>query len=213
MRQLASSPTVGISERFSRRGRIAQVSEYRKQIPFLESHDGARNLPSLRAMNYATKPSFVGTLKALVAATALCASAAGHAQLALAGLTIGQEMKACPPLATSMRKDAGSTGVACRFSNGSQLAFGIPADDLSFATDSSGKIEALLVTGIDAIQAAAIATKEYGAPDQAEANERMSTWAWQRGDAMLLISHHPGEPRTSNIILDRSHLAPGSRAP
>lgn len=182
--------------------------------PFGNLTDRTLNPPSLCAMDHQTKPCLLAcTLKALVFATALCASAAGHAQLTIAGFAIGQEMETCPPLAAPIRKDARSTGIACRFPNASQIVFGVQADDFSFATDSSGKIEALLITGIDAVQAAARATEEYGAPDQTEANERMSAWAWQREKTMLLIFHHPGEPRTSNIVLDRSRLAPESGAP
>lgn len=164
-------------------------------------------------MNYETHACLVSALRALVVATALCIGATGHAQLAIAGFAIGQKMKACPSSAAPMHKDVRDSGIACRFPNRSQTVFGVPVDDFSFATDSSGRIEALLVTGIDAVQAAARATEEYGTPDQAEVNERMSAWAWQREGTMLLISHHPGEPGISNVILDRSHLAPGSRAP
>jgi hypothetical protein len=165
-------------------------------------------------MNYGNwQLRLVEVVRALVVATVLLTGASVHAQLAIAGFAIGQEMKGCPSLTSTMRKDARGTGNACKFPIGSRMVFGVPADDFSFATDSSGKIKAVLVTGIDAVQAAAKATEEYGSPDLAETNERMSAWAWQRGGAMLLISHHPGEPKTSNIILDRSHIASGPRAP
>jgi hypothetical protein len=174
----------------------------------------ALKLHSLRAMNYENCPLRpVEVIRALLIATVLLAGASAHAQLAISGFAIGQEMKGCPSLASTMRKDARGTGTACKFPIGSRTAFDVPADDFSFATDSSGKIETILVTGIDAVHAAAKATEEYGSPDLTETNERMSAWAWQRGGAMLLISHHPGEPKTSNIILDRSSLASGSRTP
>lgn len=142
-------------------------------------------------------------LKLLILAATLCANAAAETRLAVAGFDIGQEMTSCPPSSVPMRKGAQSCGIACRFPHKSQVAFGALADQFSMATGETEKIETLLVVGIDAIQAAAAATQEYGAPDEADRREHLWLWVWQRGGAVLAIFHHPQEPSSSNIILYR----------
>lgn len=162
-----------------------------------------RMTPSLRAMNYQLRLRPLRALGLLAFTAALCASTAAETQLAIAGFAIGQEMKSCPPPSVPMRKGARDDGIACRFPNGVRNALGTAADQLSMASDPSGKIESIVVMGIDAVQAAAWARKAYGAPDEAEESERLSYWGWQRGDAALVIFYHPKEPAASNVMLNR----------
>ena len=128
---------------------------------------------------------------------------AASAQLAVAGYAIDQEMTSCPPSSVPRPNDPRHSGIACRFPNKSQTVFGVLVDQLSLAADHLGKIEGILVTGLDAAQAAAGATKEYGAPDAAEVNERLSTWGWIRGKVRLVIFHYSGDQASSSILLDR----------
>lgn len=160
-------------------------------------------------MNYPPRPRLPlpHALALLIATATLWAGAIAGAnaetRLAIAGFAIGQEMKSCPSPAVPMRKGARDDGIACRFPHGARNVLGTAADRLSMATDPSGRIESIVVMGIDAVQAAAWARNAYGAPDEAEENERMSFWAWQRGDATLAIFHNPKEPASSNVMLNR----------
>jgi hypothetical protein len=102
-----------------------------------------------------------------------------------------------------MRKDARDSGIACRFPNRSRTVFGALADQVSLAADQSGKVEGVLVAGIDAVQAAARATDEYAPPDEAEVRDKLFFWGWIRGEVQLVIFHHPGDQASSSVILDR----------
>lgn len=158
-------------------------------------------------MNYPPRLRLPHALALLIATATLWAGASAGAsaetRLAIAGFAIGQEMKSCPSPSVPMRKGARDDGVACRFPDGAGNVLGTAADQLLMATDPSGKIESIVVMGIDAVQAAAWARKVYGASDEAEENERMSFWAWQRGDAALAIFHNRKEPAASNVMLNR----------
>ncbi|MBT2334577.1 hypothetical protein J7E49_11755 [Variovorax paradoxus] len=123
--------------------------------------------------------------------------------MAVAGFAVGQEMTSCPPPSVPMPKGARDCGIACKFPSSSKIVFGVVADQLSLAADESGKIESVLVSGIDAIQATALAINEYGAPDEAEVREKLSYWGWRRGEVRLVIFHHPGDRASSSVILDR----------
>ncbi len=149
------------------------------------------------------RPRFTGAFKVPVISTTLFASIAASAQFAVAGFAICQEMKSCPDSSVPVRKDARNSGIACRFPERSRAVFGTPADQLSLATDQQGKVESVLVVGIDAVQAVAKATEAYGSPDASEVHEKLSFWAWLRGDIRLVIFHHHDTPASSNIILDR----------
>jgi hypothetical protein len=149
------------------------------------------------------RPRPPNALGVLVVTAALFASTAAEAQLAVAGFAIGQEMKSCPHSSVPMRKDARDSGIACRFPNRSRTVFGAFADQVSVAADQSGKVESVLVVGIDAVRAAAGATDEYGFPDQAEVREKLSFSGWIRGEVRLVIFHHPGDQASSSVILDR----------
>jgi len=149
------------------------------------------------------QPRLPGTFKILVISGALLATIPASAQFTVAGFAIGQEMKSCPDSSVPMRKDARNSGIACRFPEKSRSVFGTSADQLSLATDQRGEVESILVVGIDAVQAVAKAAEAYGSPDASEVHEKLSFWAWLRGDVRLVIFHHHDAPASSNIILDR----------
>lgn len=149
------------------------------------------------------RPRLPGTFKILVVSGALFASIAASAQFAVAGFAIGQEMRSCPDSSVPMHKDARHSGIACRFPKKSRVVFGALADQLSLATDQRGEVDSVLVVGIDAVQAVAKAAEAYGPWDASEVHEKLSFWAWLRGDIRLVIFHHHDAAASSNIILDR----------
>lgn len=151
-------------------------------------------------------------LIAVVAAMGL--SEMATAQLAVAGFTIGQEVASCPAPSLPVRNNDCDIGIACRFPKQSLPAFGVLVDRVGFGTDPSGKIESVLASGIDAVQAAAAATNEYGAPDAIDGRNSVTYWGWLRGDVRLVITHMARDPAASFAILDRYPIGPvGPRCP
>jgi len=149
------------------------------------------------------QPRSSGVFKILVVIAALIAGTTAEAQLAVAGFAIGQELKSCPRSSVPMRKDAHDSGIACRFPDRSTTAFGVLADEVLLAADRWGSVESVLVMGVDAVQAAARATDEYGFPDGTEVHDNASVWGWIREDVQLVIFHNHSDQALSNVILDR----------
>ncbi|WP_454909343.1 hypothetical protein [Variovorax gossypii] len=89
--------------------------------------------------------------------------------------------------------------------------FGTLANEVLLAADQSGNLEAVLVVGINAAQAAAKAADEYGQPDGVEVHEKLLVWSWTQGDVQLAIFHNQVDPALSNIILNRYSRSPNGR--
>lgn len=143
-------------------------------------------------------------LKLVLSIVALCSSLSAEAQFTVAGLAIGQEVKACPPPAAPIRKDACESGIACRYPQNSAAVLGTLAKHLSFATDSLGRVESVVAWGFDAPRAVAQASEAYGAPDMTETRNKSTYWGWMRGDVRLVIFHTADEQDGwSSVNLDR----------
>lgn len=144
----------------------------------------------------------------LAMAGALSLGHAAAADLKVAGFSIGQQVAACPAPSLPMRNNDCDIGIACRFPRQSVLVFGLAADQFQFGTDAAGKIESVLASGIDAVQVAAAAAGEYGAPDAVDGRNTVTNWGWLRGNIRLVISNLGSDPNASFLVLDRYPTGP-----
>ncbi|MBS0455157.1 MAG: hypothetical protein JSS14_27995 [Proteobacteria bacterium] len=145
---------------------------------------------------------------AIVAAAVLDLCEIAHAELAIAGFAVGQEVASCPAPSLPARNNDCDVGIACRFPKQSVLVFGTPAERVGFGTDPSGRIESVLASGIDAVQAAKAATEEFGAPDAMDGRNSVTNWGWLRAGVRLVITELADSPADSFAVLDRFPTGP-----
>lgn len=144
----------------------------------------------------------------LVAMAALGLGEVATADLAVAGFAVGQEVTSCPAPSEPIRNNDCDKGIACRFPKQSILVFGAPAERVGFGTDSSGRIESVLASGIDANQSVLAATQEFGAPDAMDGRNSVTTWGWLRAGVRLVITDLADRPADSFAVLDRFPSGP-----